>query len=410
MNILILHRVPYGRIQYERGIDHRAHQVTYFGKQEAMATLPTDLPCTRVVRAGAASAFDEACAWLAQAPQKFDRIISMSEYELLDAARLREHCRVSGANLRQTSLVRNKVLMKNAVAAAGLRTPQYLSAEAFLSQPHAARWVGKTVLKPHSGASSVDVEVFGSPSQAFDAIKRRSGGADAIVLEDFQVEAFIEGPVRHYDGLIQNGQILAMTSSEYINTCLAYMDRASPLGSFQLQTSEATRDWTSQVLAAVGIKNGSFHLEAIIDQGDPVFLEVGNRVGGADVVATFELATGLHLPSLELRVHLGEPLAKDWPAQQPPQCAFGWFVFPGHGALDPTFAGFHSAQEFRDSPLVVEWNELHLGAPLPRHITYSAHEAPLTGIVGSASPELTRAWIEQLFAKVSLRVAQVAVA
>ena len=61
-----------------------------------------------------------------------------------------------------------------------------------------------------------------------------------------------------------------------------------------------------RVLAAVGIRNGSFHLEAIEAPDALVFLEVGNRVGGADVVATFELATGVHLPSEELRILIGD--------------------------------------------------------------------------------------------------------
>jgi hypothetical protein len=403
MDILILHRIPYDRIQYHRGIDHAAHRVTYIGKAEALANLPHDLPCTRVERAGIQSTYEEVCAWLAQQSLVFDRIVSMSEYELLDAARLRQRFNVPGASVEQVALVRNKVLMKGAVSRAGLRVPDFMPLQAFLDDHRSARWRGKTVLKPHSGASSVDISVFDTPAHACHVIRQQISNGSLANPQDYQVEAFINGPIHHYDGLVRNGRILALTSSRYIGTCLAYMDRARPLGSYQLTTTAHTHAWVSRVLAAVALREGSFHLEAIIDKGQPVFLEIGNRVGGADVVPTFELATGLHLPSLELRIHVSEVDDGRFPQTMASPSSFGWFVFPGHGQAHTLYAGLSGARPFRDSPNIIQWHELPKGAPLPGHVTYSAHEAPLTGIIETASPALTRQWIEALFDSVSLR-------
>jgi hypothetical protein len=173
MDILILHRIPYDRIQYHRGIDHAAHRVTYIGKAEALANLPHDLPCTRVERAGIQSTYEEVCAWLAQQSLVFDRIVSMSEYELLDAARLRQRFNVPGASVEQVALVRNKVLMKGAVSRAGLRVPDFMPLQAFLDDHRSARWRGKTVLKPHSGASSVDITSSASRSAMAASPTRR---------------------------------------------------------------------------------------------------------------------------------------------------------------------------------------------------------------------------------------------
>ena len=78
MKILVLHRVPYPRIDYARGIDHDLHDVTYFGKRDILDTIPVQLRCTRVERAGLASAFDEASAWLDAHPCRFDVVISLS--------------------------------------------------------------------------------------------------------------------------------------------------------------------------------------------------------------------------------------------------------------------------------------------------------------------------------------------
>lgn len=401
MKILILHRVPYPRIEYHRGIDHELHDVTYLGKQSAIDTLPPQLRCTAIVRPGLASAHDEALAWLAQSPQSFDRIISMSEYELLDAARLREALNVDGAPLAAVNLARNKLDMKAAVQARKLRVPRFMPLDRYLALQGHVPWRGATVLKPHSGASSMDVSIHQQPVSAFDEIRHKVSEL-SLRIEEFQVEEFISGPIRHFDGLVQNGRILTLLSSEYVGTCLDYMERGQPLGSWHRETTVEIRDWVSAVLQAVQIHNGAFHLEAIMEDDEPVFLEVGNRVGGADVVATYELATGIHLPSLELRIHIGGELDIEHLTRKAPNLGFGWFVFPGHTHRERIYQGLNGADELRASPLVVQWNELQPGALLPEHVTYSAFEAPLAGIVKSADPLQTRAWMQALFTRVSL--------
>lgn len=408
MKILILHRVPYFKIEYHRGIDHSRHEVTYFGTDQALATLPSDLPCGRVSRPGTHSAFEEARDWLAKTPRDFDRVISMSEYELLDAARLREHLTIPGAPVHQVALARDKPLMKEAVEEAGLRVPRFVPLPRFLEHAGQVPWDGRTVLKPNRGASSEDVLVFDTPGQAAAAITEGRTGVARIDagrgLEELAVEEFVSGPIRHFDGLVQDGEVLTLSASEYVGTCLEYA-QGMPMGSFQIRFSEETRDWVSRALSAVRLEDGSFHLEAIVHGGELVFLEVGNRVGGADVVATVELATGVHLPSYELRVLLGEPLAETLPEPPTDRRWYGWFVLPGHHLAGKGFRGLDGADAFRHSPHVVAWNELLPGTPLPDHITYQAGETVLAGIAASGTPEETRDWIVDLFGSLSVSTA-----
>lgn len=409
MNILILHRIPYAKIEYHRGIDHERHDVTYFGIAAALATLPAGLRCTRIERPGERTAFDEACAWLDAEPRAFDRIISLSEYELLDAARLRERHGVDGAGVEQVTLARDKVLMKGAVERAGLRVPRFLPLAVLLDEPERAGWSGPTVLKPHSGASSVDVVVFGSPAETYEAITaRRSGVAEldaAGRVGDFQVEEFVTGPIRHFDGLVERGRVLTMSASEYLGTCLGYA-RGEPMGSYQTELTDQTRDWVARALDAVRIHDGCFHLEAIVDGAELVFLEVGNRVGGADVAATYELATGIHLPSWELRILLGEQVAGLLPAPPAERDWYGWFVHPGHHLAGEVFEGFDGAEALRTGPQALTWHELAVGAPMPDHITYGAHETALAGIARTDAPDATRAWMARLFASLRIRTSR----
>lgn len=400
MNILILHRVPYQRIDYARGIDHNLHNVTYFGVRDILNTLPADLPCVKVERSGTASAFEEARIWLEAPPRQFDRIIALSEYELLDAARLREWFGVPGATVAEVALVRDKILMKRAVAQAGLRVPRFMPLQALLANPQCVPWKGTTVLKPHSGASSEDVRIFDSPTQVSTAI---SAGASQVarldkglaVVAEYEIEEFVDGDILHFDGLVVNGELLTIAASRYVGTCLGYA-QGQPLGSFHFPITPLYREWVTQALAAVGIRQGSFHLEAIEHNG-LVFLEVGNRVGGADVVPTFELATGVHLPSEELRILLDGRPSRPLPPTQVSNAWHGWFVFPGHAHGGDPYWGIVGASRYRHDASVIRWSELELGTRQTQKLTYSANEAPLAGIVAHRDWQATRDWIERLF-------------
>jgi hypothetical protein len=408
MNILVLHRVPYFKIEYHRGIDHDAHDVTYFGTRAALDTLPADLRCRRVERPGVRTPEEEARAWIGSASVRFDRVISMSEYELLDAARLREWLGIEGAPTHQVMLSRDKVRMKAAAARAGVRTPRFLPLTEFVASGGRAPWTGPTVLKPHLGASSVDVVVFPDAEQAYKSVVAGSSGVTGLDtgtpdLAGFEVEEFVDGPILHFDGLVERGGLLTVGASEYVGTCLGYA-RGEPMGSVQIECTDTMRSWVARSLEAVEIHNGSFHLEAIMDGAEPVFLEVGNRVGGADVVATFELSTGIHLPTWELKILLGEPGAGSLPARPAGDRSwFGWFVFPGHHVHPGAYAGFDGIEPFRGSPEVITWAELELGAAFPDHITYGAGETALTGVIGTPSPEHSRDWMTRLFRRARMR-------
>jgi hypothetical protein len=407
MNILILHRIPYHKIDYHRGIDHELHDVTYFGKRELLDTLPCGLRHTRVERPGLTSSFEEAKAWLEQEPKHFDRVISLSEYELMDAALLREWLGVPGATVEQVTLVRDKVKMKHAVARDGLRVPRFLPLDIFLAQTFDKDWEGATVLKPRGGASSEDVVVFASAADARNAILNLHSGvaqldtqANLAAREVFEVEEFITGPVLHFDGLVAQGKVLALTASRYVNTCLDYA-KGEPLGSFHFPVTEVARIWVQQALNSVEIRNGSFHLEAIQSDGELVFLEVGNRVGGADVVATFELATGIHLPSQELRILLDNNFLPLVTNRATTELWHGWFVVPGHHLGGGYYKGIDRIGAFRHDSAVLRWNELAVGAPVPTYITYLAQEVPLAGIIATASAGESQIWLESLFASLA---------
>ena len=156
MRILILHRIPFQEIRYDRVIDHGSHEVIYVGTTRALADVPAGLRCTRLARPGRAPTWEEVLAATRGLPPP-DRVVSLSELELLDAARVREALGVPGARVPAVQVVRDKVRMKQAIRARGLRAPRFvecLAVEDGSAGPDAPAWIGKTVLKPRTGACS----------------------------------------------------------------------------------------------------------------------------------------------------------------------------------------------------------------------------------------------------------------
>ena len=402
MKILILHRIPYHKIDYHRGIDHDRHDVTYVGTETALANIPDHVNCQKLVRPGVGKTADEVIALLEAQQLRFDRILSLSEYELLDAAQVREYFGVSGPTIAQVEKVRDKVVMKTMVAAAGIRVPEFLPLPKLVQHP--PQWQDPIVLKPIDGASSENVKVFSSVTTLLQALHQRSTGIHLLDREDnanfaqFEAEEFIQGPIIHFDGLVQDGEVKVVLASQYVGNCLEYAD-GQPLGSVQIDLNARERAWVSEVLGAVDLTQGSFHLEAIASDRGLVFLEVANRVGGADVVDTFELATGIHLPSAELKICVGETL------QLPPLDSsakkYGWYIFPGHH-YQSDYCRISEDHHFRNHPFIVRWQQLSTAQKLPDRITYQAVEVPLAGLVGGDNSEMLQTFLRELFTQVKI--------
>ncbi|HEX3961482.1 MAG TPA: hypothetical protein VHZ03_33470 [Trebonia sp.] len=397
MRILVMHRFPESIARYAENIDHAKHEVTYVSVPNRLATLPADVPARRLQRPGTGDPADEVLAAAAGLPRP-DLVIALSEYDLLPAARVREALGVPGPLECDVVPVRDKVVMKAAVASAGLRVPHFAGlATALADGKESVPWQGRTVLKPLAAASSEGVSVFPTPAAALDAAR---GGAAPVPVDEYEIEEFVEGPIIHVDGLVAAGRFIAVQSSKYVGTCLASAENGSPLGSVMTDADSAVTEWTLRCLKAVGIEDGPFHLEAIDAHDGLVFLEVGARVGGADVVDVFELATGVHMPSVQVRLLVGDVSAVSAPRAPDPGRLYGWFLYPGH-TLGTSSCRVSGGDAFRDDPLVHRWVQLQPGEPITQTNPF-ASDVPLAGIVGPGSTEALEQFLVSMFQSVRL--------
>lgn len=401
MKLLVMHRVPYRKIEYHRGLDHRRHDVTYIGSRLALAQIPKGLPCRKVTLPGARPASEEILARITP-KDGFELVVSLSEFELLEAAKVREVLGIRGPRVADALKVRDKMIMKELVGRAGIRVPLHFAAAAFLEGDFQVE--SALVVKPTRGASSEGVEVHRGAAAA----RRRLGelAASGTELSEYEVEEFVEGAIVHVDGLVRSGKIQALVASRYVGTCLEYL-AGKPLGSHQLRHSRAVQAWTGRCLEALGISDGAFHVELIENPGGPVFLEAANRVGGADVIRTFEAKTGIHIPSAELQILTAARHGR--PSRLPALTGrkrdrglYGWFIFPGHQ---------HVGRKVRT--VVPGWIAVHPGlrsltrlpdgAPHPAKVTYQDWEVPVAGFVRGKDQEGLRLLIENCIKAIDVR-------
>jgi len=400
MRVLVLHSLPDSFMRYGEGIDHLRHDVTYLTTAARVATLPRGVRARTVVRADAT---DRASAMLAavQGEPTPDLVVTLSEFDLLAAAQLREEFGIRGARTRDVLPSRDKVLMKSIVQRAGLRAPRFAPlAEALRTNGQYLPWRGKSVLKPVSGASSKETYVFATVAALLEAVRTQHV---AMSDDDFEVEEFISGPVLHIDGLLAEHRPVVVQASRYVGDCLAYA-QGDPLGSVQIETGSDLSDWALRCLRAIGIADGPFHLEAIQSPEGLVFLEVGARCGSIGVVEAFELATGVHLPSAAVRLALDG--AGSAPAPRIPRSdqRFGWFTLPGH-TLGSRYCRLSGEGPFRHSPLVHRWHQLTPDQPVKTSVTYGLGFVPVGALLGPASTSELEGFLRRLFTSVHVHPA-----
>jgi hypothetical protein len=400
-NVLIIARIPFGKVRYDQVIDHNTCDVTYLGTPQELSSVPMDLRCQKIeVERDARGSLTRVCEALQKHKnlEGWKAIIAKSEYDLQLAAGLRALLNIPGPSVEEVNLMRDKVKMKENVEKSGIRVPKFLDGSEARSHASLNKfWNGPTIYKPKSGASSEGVLKFESLNDALDrafAEPRLSEGG-----EDFwEVEEWIEAPILHFDGVVSRGKVTHLVASQYVNSCLDYSN-GKPLGSFQFDTSRSHKIWVETCLNALRHANGAFHIEAFDTENGLVFLEAARRVGGADVAETFYLKTGNNIHHEDLREICGRyypnlDLLDESPTSQTSTGYFGWFLFPAN--LQSAFS-LPTRPNKLEGVEILEWKKDESKLRAKGLVTYQSDEVPLAGRIRADNPELLKDFLRKLF-------------
>lgn len=214
-----------------------------------------------------------------------DRVESNWEPVTVLAARLRERLGVAGMSVDTVNGFRDKPLMRERVAAAGLRVPRSVRVHSRQDAWDAAKIVGfPLIFKPVAGAGSADTWRVDRP-EVFDEV------LDQVRhVPEASVEEFITGDEYTYETICVDGRPVYESVCQYHpNTLIARQNEwISPI-------IQSVRDLSDPrvapgvalgraVLGALGMGTGFTHMEWFNHGGEAIFGEIACRSPGANMV------------------------------------------------------------------------------------------------------------------------------
>ncbi|MCA9491419.1 MAG: ATP-grasp domain-containing protein [Myxococcales bacterium] len=234
-------------------------------------------------------------AWLGG--RKPDRVEGLWEVVAMLAARLRDELGVPGMSPDTVHGFRDKVAMKERVAAAGVRIPRTARASSSAEIIAFARTNGfPIVVKPIAGAGSADtfrVDDMAELGTVLDRIRH---------VREVSVEEFVAGQEYTFETICVDGRPLFTSVSQYVpNTLIARQNEwISPI-ILALRDPEAAEvipgvRMGHDVLQALHMGTGFTHMEWFASRGgEAVFGEVACRPPGANMVDLMNYANDVDL-------------------------------------------------------------------------------------------------------------------
>jgi len=234
-------------------------------------------------------------AWLRG--REIDRILANWEPLVIVAARLREKFGIPGMSVDAVRGFRDKQLMKERVAAAGLRVPRARRVRTAAEVWSALEEIGyPAILKPISGAGSADTYKVEDRAD-LERVLPRMGH----VVEG-SVEEFIDGEEHTYDTVCIDGKPAYESVTQYVPNAIEMRSQewVSPIMLSIRDLSQPNLaggiELGRRVLGALGMGDGMTHMEWFRKRdGEVVFGEVACRPGGARVVDMMNYTSDIDL-------------------------------------------------------------------------------------------------------------------
>lgn len=239
--------------------------------------------------------------------ETIDRVVALDDFDVEQAALLREHLRIPGMGDTTARYFRDKLAMRVRAQEAGILVPEFIHAlnDAALGQ-FTQRVPPPWVLKPRSEGSAAGIRKVRSPDELWHQLEQLGDQRSFYVLEQF-----VPGDVYHIDAIVSEREVPFIVACRYGRPP---MDVAHGGGLFITRTlpqdtveSQAVTALTRELIGALGLVRGVTHTEFIRGHADGrfYFLETAARVGGAFIAEVIEAATGVNLWAEWAKIEVG---------------------------------------------------------------------------------------------------------
>ncbi len=225
-----------------------------------------------------------------------DRVVALDDFDVEDAALLREEFRIPGMGQTTARYFRDKLAMRMRAREHDIPVPAF---SALFRKAQLEAFCGSTpgpyVIKPRSQASAAGIHKVADTEEALRTFAELGDKSYRYLIE-----RFAPGQVYHVDALIDDAAIRFVRASKYADAPLAIVQGG---GLFQTRTLDPSTDehrelvrLTDSVMRTFGMRYSASHTEFIRgSEGELLFLETSSRVGGAYISSMILHASGVDL-------------------------------------------------------------------------------------------------------------------
>lgn len=251
-----------------------------------LLTMPEDLTPEQVLNT---------VTYLARS-RRIDRIVALDEFDVENAALLREHMRLPGLGQTISRYFRDKLAMRSQAKSKGIPVPEFTGVFNYDDLHAFMRDVpGPWLLKPRMNASAIGIKPILNESELWPVLDQLGD-----VQSDYVLERFVAGEVFHVEGVTWGGKVLCSIPCKYGRPPMQTMHQG---GVFTTRNLSLISDdgvglaaIHQRLIEGFGLPNGVTHSEFIKSAADGkfYFLETAARVGGAYIADMVEFATGVN--------------------------------------------------------------------------------------------------------------------
>lgn len=232
-----------------------------------------------------------------------DRVVGLDEFDVMTAARAREHLQLAGMTSSHALRFRDKLSMRNIASRAGIPCPEFtgvFNQQAIVD--YLERVPGPWIVKPRYEVSAFGIRKCETKEQVWDVLTdldNRNNWRDHP--SQFVLERFIAGNVFHVDSVVENGKVQAAGVSKYGTPPFSVTHYGgvftTSIVPYKVKERKELEALNKTLLEAFKYERGVSHAEFLQSADDGKFhlLEVACRVGGAYIANVLEHACNFNL-------------------------------------------------------------------------------------------------------------------
>ncbi|MFL5344420.1 MAG: ATP-grasp domain-containing protein [Hyalangium sp.] len=228
--------------------------------------------------------------------QPLDRVISLTEYGLMPAARLSRALGLPALSPEVVERTRDKHAMRQALSAAGFDVVKAALGRSVEDLVRFREKVGsKFIIKPRDGVGSQQVACVEEKTNLADTV--------AMFAGDFLMEEYLEGRELSVESFSFNGKHFVFGINEetkyFESSANPYVEIAHEMPALLSESERAgVVKFAGEFLDCIGISDGPAHTELKLTPQGPRIIETHNRLAGDWLPVLVRLSSGVDLYEL----------------------------------------------------------------------------------------------------------------